>query len=291
MIRTLLIVCFVAAGCYGIHAQGKTSDELTTILTSPKPSREARINASKKLALKPPGEVLPKLRAVYRKYGHTIDGWGMDNFANGHEVSCEQAVAITAAYAWSGNLDNRSYSTQEKGAALLDLLRQEKTASGKAGYLNDLKFNWVDGAELKAASILGDPKADWRTRYTAADVLLTITAMKHYGEVYSAALDAPLKGQEWFARLLLTKRAPEWKARVLRYAFGVIQLQRTAYPERLDYGYFIASTLQGYVGAQFVPVQSDPKYQGAHGLADSFFNETVENALRWWETNQSAYQQ
>ena len=279
MIKALLIVCFLAAGCCGIQAQGKTSDELIKILTAPGTSRDARKKAAKKLALKPPAEVLPKLLEVRRKYGPAISGWGQDHFANGSKVSWEQAAAITASYAWSGNLKNRSYTQQEKGAALLDLLRREKSVSRKAGILYDLKFNWVDDAELDAVSILGDSRADWNTHYAAADVLLATTGIKHYGEIYSTALDAPLEGQESFARLLLTMQSPEWKARVLRYAFSVIQLERTAYPDRLAHGYFIACALEGYVGAQFTPKQSpDSK------TTDSFFIETVENALRWWRT-------
>lgn len=291
MIRTLLIVCFVAAGWCGIQAQVKTSDLLIKILTAPDTSRKARTKAAEKLAQKPPSQVLPKILEVRKKYGHTISNWGMDEFGRGYEVSWEQAAAITADYAWSGNLSNPSYTKQEKGAALLDLLRREKSVAGKAQFLFNLKFYWVDGAELEAASILGDSKGDSRSRYIAAEVLLEVTGMKYYGEIYSAALDATSEGQEWFASLLLRKKAPEWKARVLRYAFAVIQARRVALPDRLDYGYFLASSLQGYVGTQFVPNQSDPKYEGENGLKDAFFIETVENALRWWENNKNAYPQ
>jgi hypothetical protein len=42
---------------------------------------------------------------------------------------------------------------------------------------------------------------------------------------------------------------------------------------------------------EFAPKQSDPKYKGENGLKDAFFIETVENALRWWEDNKSAYPQ
>lgn len=137
-------MCLVAAGCCVIQAQGKTSDELIKILTAPNTSRKARTKAAEKLAQKPPSEVLPKILEVYRKHGHTISGWGMDEFEKGYKVSWEQAVAVTAGYAWVGNLKNPSYTKQEKGTVLLRLLRQEKSASAKAGFLNDLKFNWVE---------------------------------------------------------------------------------------------------------------------------------------------------
>lgn len=289
IIRTLLIVCFVVAGCCGIQAQGKTSDELIKILTAPNTSRNARKKASEKLAQKPPSEVLPKILEVQRKYGHTISNWGMDEFGKGYKVTWEQAAAITAVYAWSGNLDNPSYTDQQKGAALLDLLRREKSVSGKTGFLFDLKFHWVDGAESEATTILGDSKADSADRYIAAMVLMDVTGMKYYSEIYSAALEASLEAQESFAHLLLSNKAPEWKARLLRYAFALIHAQRAAHTDRLDYGYQISASLGGYLGTKFVPDQSDPKYKGAHGLTDAFFIETVENALSWWEKNKTAY--
>lgn len=291
MIKSLLFLCFVAASCCAVQAQGKTANELIKILEAPQTSRKARIDAARKLARKPPAEVLPKLLLVSRKYGDSIADWGLDAFRAGHKVSWEQAAAMSAGYAWSWNLNNPAYTKQEKGAALLDLLKRENTVSAKAGFLYDLKFYWIDGAEAEAAAILVNPKAAPRSRYVAADVLLGITNMKYYGEAYSAALDADLEYKEWFTRLLLSKRASEWKARVLRYAFDVIQALRAAYPDRLNYGYHIASSLEGYVGAKFVPNQADPKYQGKYALKDIFFIETVDNALKWWENNKSAYSQ
>jgi hypothetical protein len=111
--------------------------------------------------------------------------------------------------------------------------------------------------------------------------------MKYYGDIYSVALNEALESQDDFAQLLMSKQAPEWKSRIVRLAFGVMQLQRTEHPERLDYGYFVACSLQSYLGEHFAPNQLEPGFK----MTDGFFIETVENALRWWETNQSAYQQ
>jgi hypothetical protein len=292
VIRALLILCVVAAGCYGIQAQGKSSDELIKILTAPKTSRDARIKASKKLAQKPPGEVLGKLLEVQKKYGHTIDNWGRDEFRAGGRVSWEQAAAITSSYAWSGNLDNPSYSKQEKGTALLELMRAEENVYAKARFLFHLKFNWVDGAELEATSILADSKADPLARYIAGEVLFEVMGLKYYEEIYSAALEARLEeNQVGFAELLLRKREPEPDGRVLRYAFAAIQTQRAAHTDRLDHGYGIAVSIGHYLGIEFAK-QSDPKYKTENGSAHpTFFIDTVENALKWWESNKSAYQQ
>jgi hypothetical protein len=149
----------------------------------------------------------------------------------------------------------------------------------------------VDGAEFEATSILSDSKAESLARQISAQVLLDVTGMKYYEEIYSAALEAPLENQVGFAELLLRKRAPEPEARVLRYAFAVIKAQRAAHTDRLDHGYGIAVSIGHYLGIEFAK-QSDPKYKTEHGgFKDAFFIDTVENALKWWESNKGAYPQ
>lgn len=165
---------------------------------------------------------------VRRAYGHACAGWGTDLFAAGVKVPWEAAAAMTASYAWSDNLNNLKnpkYTTpaHDKGTALLHPLRQQTEASVKAGLLHDLKFNWVVGAEMEAVSLLSNDKSDWRSRYIAAEVLVDKTELRYFDEVYITALSAPLENKEWFARLLLWKKSPDRKAKVLCFAFDVIR--------------------------------------------------------------------
>ncbi|MCM3869423.1 MAG: hypothetical protein ND895_01830, partial [Pyrinomonadaceae bacterium] len=180
---------------------------------------------------------------------------------------------------------------EEKGAALLDMMRREENVYSKARFLFDLKFYWVDGAEFEATSILKDSKAESLAREISAQVLLDVTGMKYYEEIYAAAVEAPLEKQAGFAQLLLRKREPEPEGRVLRYAFAVIQAQRAGPTDRPDQGYGLAVSIGNYLGTEFAK-QSDPKYKTENGSAHpAFFIDTVENALRWWESNKGAYPQ
>ena len=121
-----------------IQAREKTSDELLKILSAPSTSRKARIKAAAKLARKPPSEALPKIWKIRKQYAGVTVEWGMDH--SGIKQSWEHVAHSTADYAWSANLHNPAYSDQEKGMALLGLLKQENTASDKASLLADLKF-------------------------------------------------------------------------------------------------------------------------------------------------------
>ncbi len=289
IIRLLVFGCLVAVSSCAIRAQTKTSDDLIAVLTAPETSRKARVRAATQLAEKPPTEVLPKLMEVQRKHGHEISGWGMDLFERGYRVSWQEAAAITAAYAWSGNLDNPAYSKEEKAAALLDMMRREATVAGKAEWLFSLRRCWVAAAEAEAVSILTDATADGRPSLTAATILVDKTGMKYRGEIYAAALRAPTEHRQMFASTLLSMRSPEWEGRIGRHAFTVLLEDRAAHPDRPDYGYFLASSLGKFVGTEFTPNQSDPRYKAPHGLADAFFIETVDNALRWWELNRDGF--
>ena len=46
-----------------------------------------------------------------------------------------------------------------------------------------------------------------------------------------------------------------------------------------------AVKLADYVKQPFKPCLKDPKYKGPHGLDDSFFRDTVSNAMRWRSKN------
>jgi hypothetical protein len=39
----------------------------------------------------------------------------------------------------------------------------------------------------------------------------------------------------------------------------------------------------------FTPDQNLPQYQGKNGLTDSFFQDTVSNARKWWLDNSNQY--
>ncbi len=62
-------------------------------------------------------------------------------------------------------------------------------------------------------------------------------------------------------------------------------------------GYFLAMHIGEFVGippvrsgqGAFAPDQRLPQYQGPHGLTESFFQDTVINALKWWNDHKVEY--
>ncbi|MES2922205.1 MAG: hypothetical protein V4819_11700 [Verrucomicrobiota bacterium] len=62
-------------------------------------------------------------------------------------------------------------------------------------------------------------------------------------------------------------------------------------------GYFLAIHVGHFLGippvrggkGSFVPDQQLREYQGPHGLSESFFQDTVTNARKWWDANKARY--
>jgi hypothetical protein len=67
--------------------------------------------------------------------------------------------------------------------------------------------------------------------------------------------------------------------------FDLILQDREVSPGYVHSAYFLALKTGDYIGQEFKPDQRKPEYQGQHGLADSFFADTVTRALDWWSTN------
>jgi hypothetical protein len=88
---------------------------------------------------------------------------------------------------------------------------------------------------------------------------------------------------------------PENVARYLNHAF---QLLEDIDDKKSGTGYFLAMHIGAFVGVEpvspgqgsFAPDQRLPEYQGEHGLKDSFFQATVDNAMKWWAENKNKYQ-
>ena len=118
--------------------------------------------------------------------------------------------------------------------------------------------------------------------------------------------------------MALTREGPSFQqAEVFRSATPVNQAARLTPANRKKYlthcygllhaindghsggGYFLAGHIGDFVGVKpdayggdgsFKPNQRLPQYEGRGGLNDSFFQDTVNNALKWWEEHKAAYQ-
>lgn len=56
--------------------------------------------------------------------------------------------------------------------------------------------------------------------------------------------------------------------------------------ESMEHAYFLALQFGGYIGVDFSPESTKPKYQGPNGLNKQFYSEPVKNAAKWWQNNQ-----
>lgn len=78
------------------------------------------------------------------------------------------------------------------------------------------------------------------------------------------------------------------KNRYLYHAFELLNLNHDGKTGR---GYFLALHLETFLSLEpaqhhvFKPDQSLKQYQTARGLSDDFFQQTVDNALQWWQGN------
>ena len=144
-----------------------------------------------------------------------------------------------------------------------------------------------ENAELRRAIVpilyqYGDPNAylDWAIELTSAESSpLAIT------EAFRFA--TPVRNSD--------RLTPENFARYLNHAF---QLLEDIDDKKSGTGYFLAMHIGAFVGVEpvrsgqgsFAPDQRLPEYQGERELKDSFFQATVDNAMKWWAENKNKYQ-
>lgn len=311
MKRSLSILTLVASaatvGCASLQVRNKTSAELIALLEAPDTSRRARKAASDQLKRRPPADVLPGVFTVHRHFAHHRTLWGSGHhLAAGEAVTWQEAAAITASDAWSGSLEDPTHDKQQKGAVLLGILSQWQSEickppdlpprpaaiigtdydlAGLSDLMYGLQTNWVDGTEHAITAVLTNDRFSSGCRLSAAHTLVSVTGTKHFGEILDAAANSPLGDQHWYARLLLgTKPAPEWEARVLRFAVTTIKAERAAHPDYAYAGYFVARAMEHHTGRTLTP-----EVVAGQCCPEELFRGTVDNALAWWEANEDRF--
>jgi hypothetical protein len=91
------------------------------------------------------------------------------------------------------------------------------------------------------------------------------------------------------------KLSKQNRSKYLVHAFQLL----TAIDDKMSgHGYFLAMHIGSFIGIEpvrdgqgpFAPDQRLKQYQGKHGLKDTFFQKTVDNAIDWWEQNKQRYE-
>ncbi len=291
---TLLLLVLGLTGCASLLTKGRSVESLVKLLAAPGTGKTLRLAAAKELALRPSEDVLPRIWPLRVQFGPRIADWG--SAARYEDCTWEEAVGYATAWAWSENLESRVSSPERTGEVLLRILHGVDETAAKVGLIRDLRYYaWNETAEGEAATLFRMPSTSPQSRYALADVLLAKCPGKYFGEVLEYAkgvtVDAAapgfvrmgfrdtLEARGWFARLLLQYVTPEYRPQTLAFAFEVMLQERAVDPQQG--GYFIATALEKPTGMRFKPDPEDPKYQP--GLNDRYYQDCVDNALRWWE--------
>jgi len=112
----------------------------------------------------------------------------------------------------------------------------------------------------------------------------------------SSAGDTPHRRAEFFQSCTRycrqDKLSPENRRKYLRHAFRLLEQVDDGHS---GHGYFLASQIGRFVGVppvqegqgSFAPDSRLPEYQGPQGLKEKLFQDTVNNACKWWEENKA----
>jgi len=182
--------------------------------------------------------------------------------------------------------------SQVMGELLLTLLKGANTPAAKITVINGLFRHWIPKAEKPIAYLLQDSSEDYSVRWSSAQVLLRHIGIAYHNRVLEMAESE--SGQSKYRLFVLLVEPPYAKrtgvdSDVVCLGFEMIEEERKADPDYDSAAYFIARYLETYLSQRFAPDQYLKKYQDKHGLNDSFFRDTVDNALKWWTENMQKY--
>jgi hypothetical protein len=208
----------------------------------------------------------------------------------GREFDRQAPVEWQVFYAVSRSWTNQIgiLPREQGGDFLRELLGKASTASAKNRILGDLMLRWTPDAESTVANLVKQPDEDLTVRI-AAGLTLILRGRENYHELFLAFAGKSdhADRKRWYDLLAgpRHKRQTGVDPRVVGMGFDLLEAERRSSPDYVHGAYFLAITTGDYVGQEFKPDQSNPRYQGKHGLTDEFFGDTVNNAMRWWNLN------
>ncbi|MEK7952820.1 hypothetical protein [Luteolibacter soli] len=227
------------------------------------------------------------------------------------------SLQLTLSQAWRYQMDSvaRKETYGEKFGTLMSVLEDPKVGQGRMYALAELHtriywgnqhgdkslppmeetlarlsaiaLNKAEGTELRLALVpilyeYGDPN-----EYLDLAIELSSLEKKPHRMAEAFRLATPVTSAD---RLTKANRA-----KFLNHAF---ELLRRIDDKKSGTGYFLAGHIGNFVGVSpvrdgqgaFSPDQTLPEYRVDHGLTESFFQKSVDNAMEWWMNNWSQYQ-
>ena len=286
VITLLFISLFFLSLIFAGHSGLEPINQLVYELGSPGTSWQDRQKVEERLKQLPCDEVLPIL--LFEVAKGMPDGPIWNSAGPNHDKNAPpEWQAYYAVYrVWEYHL--KGAPSQVMGELLLILLKEANTPAAKITVIDGLFRHWIPKAEKPIAELLQDSSEDYTVRWSSAQVLL-----KHIGIAYHNIVLEMAKsesGQSKYRLFVLLVEPPYAKqsgddSDIVCLGFEMIEEERKSDPDYDSAAYFIARYLETYLSQRFAPDQYLKKYQGKHGLNDSFFRDTVDNALKWWTEN------
>lgn len=229
-------------------------------------------------------------------------------------VSEHDRIGLTLKRLWSFYFHNQKPRGEHFGL-LLDLLENQSIGNARFNVAQVIENNLYWGVPDHDASlpplsevlprlekIAKNQKESGDLRQRVLGILLEPGDPNRYLDEAIAPCEAesdPLRRSEMFRSILLRhvrseKLTPENRAKCLRYGF---QLLEKIDDGRSGHGYFLAIDLGHLAGVEstirgdqpFRPDLHLPQYnKGRNGLTDAYFQETVDNARKWWSEHRSS---
>ncbi len=269
--------------CTAISWAVPTANDLVATMTDKTAAWEARCAAEDSLTNLPPQTVLPLLLPYVGKGMPSPAIWNSAGREFDKKAPIEWQIFYAVGRSWNFQVD--SLPRDKGGAVLLRLLGAATSAGERCRLLMDLTHQWVPEAEGPVAALLKAPEEDLAVRTTAALPLILYGVDDYHGLLLDYAQSGSFDDRKrWFDRLSdpRHKKKTGVDAKVIQLGFSLILEDRKVSPNYIHGAYFLAIKTGEYVGQEFKPDQKDPRYQSEQGLTDSFFTDTVTNALEWW---------
>jgi len=294
MIKCVTILLFISLFFLSSIFAGSGSlepiNQLVHELGSPETSWQDRQKVEERLKQLPSDEVLPILLFEVAKGMPDGPIWSSAGPNHDKDAPPEWQAHYAVFRVWKYHL--KGAPSQVMGELLLTLLKEANTPVAKITVINGLFRHWIPNAEKPIAELLQDPSEDCFVRWSAAQVLLRRIGIAYHNIVLEMA--EAESGQSKYRLFVLLVEPPYAKrtgvdSDVVCLGFEMIEEERKADPDHDSAAYFIARYLETYLSQKFAPDQYLKKYQDKHGLNDSFFRDTVDNALKWWTENRQKY--
>lgn len=265
---------------------GAGAEALVARMADPKVTWEDRGAAEDKLAELPPRDVLPALVPHIAKGMPRGGIWNSAGREHDRQASLPWQVFYAVGRSWDHQV--AKFPAGQGADILLELLRKGPADPAKVRLLADLTLRWTPEAEPTVAGLLKDPKENLAVR-TAAGLALILEGKENYQEFLldSAKAASPEDRTRWYDLLVdpRHKQRHGTDPRVVQLGFVLIEAERRRTPDFIHGAYFLALKTGAYVGQDFSPDRNAPRYQGQGRLKDEYFQDTVKNALAWWDRN------